>query len=405
MARPPAAGSDACDPSRGWTGRLQGDRNTTLSFGLGSWSLTSRRERGILRAAACAAVFGWQTHASAAGEQDPSPLPIAARVEGEFCSTLEAVEFEAARRSPRLRLLRDVPAEKGRVSIEGRRSVERTGAGANLLLDVPGQAPRLRELWAKDCDELVRAVGFVISVTFDPPAPEPNEPAAPSAPDASKEPTQSEKATLEGAGSAAPSLGSAPLRGEAPTRRRSMEDEGRYAEPGGGPSTAQWRAGLGGSAAFGVSPNPLWGASAFLDVHVGAAPVTGLFRLQLGAETNFGETLAGGNATFQRWTAALFAGPKSEWGRVYVAPTGFARGGVLEARGSDTLESRQHREPWLEAGLAMIFGVEVSSGWFWEVSVAGTRPLTRYAFQFEPVVFHRVSPWLAHVGIFTSAKF
>lgn len=386
-------------PSRGWTRRLEGDRNTDLSFGLGSWPQAGWRKRGSLLVGACIALLGWQDAAQAAAEEGREPLHVAARVEGAFCSTLEAVEVEASRRSPRLRLLREATAPTGSVLIEGLATEARPGAGANLSLNVSGQAPRRRELWAKDCDELVRAVGFVISVTFDPPAPELDEPELPNdvpRPDAN------------GAAKPAPPAEPrpvTPLDVETPVLGSTAE-RGTDAVRVGGASATHWRAGLGASAGLGVAPNPLWGAAAFIELDFGAVqPVSALLRLQLGAETNFGKEFAGGRATFRLWTASVFAGPRSKWGRVYVAPTGFARGGVLESQGSDTLESRQHSEPWFEAGLAMIFGVEVLSGWFWEVNGGGARPLTQYAFQFEPVVFHRVSPWLAHVGIYTSAKF
>lgn len=306
-----------------------------------------------------------------------------------FCGELTAVQDEAARRSPRLRFV-DAAAHSGkRVVIRGLSDAKKNGVGASVDLESSAQSQH-RELWAKDCGELVRAVGFVISVTFDPPAPEVTAPEPEPAPLGLEESQPNE------------------TKANSPNSQLEVTDiyDFKMAPIFGVDPPSRIRGGIGATSVWGVAPGPIWGAAVSLQADFASdAPWGALARLELAGGTSFARDFDGGTAEFQRFSAALFFGPTLNQGDVQVALAGFGRGGVLRALGRDTIDPRSYNRPWFDAGLALFVSVELLSDWFMEFELAGSRTLTRYAFQFEPVIFHTVSPWLAHVGIHTSTTF
>lgn len=397
-----------------WTGRGQGGTNTTLSFRSGyrfqkpqrRWARRHGSWPGALAFGWFATTFIGRTSAVALGEPDSRTpkqsvevLPIEAQVEGVFCGTAAQVETETRRRSPRVHFVREADAGR-RVTIRGLERPGQAGVGASVTLTAAFDESQ-RELWAKNCEELVRAVGFVISVTFDPPAPDLGE--TDSAPEGQVE---KDGKSLEGS---PPPPRSSVSRAKAPTTSPSNPSDiydVDVAPNFGINPPSRIRGGLGVSTVWGVAPGLMWGAAGFLHADFAAdQALGGWVRVQVAGDTSFGQSFDGGVAEFQRLTGALFVGPRWSVGDFHLAPAGVGRGGVFQARGRDTIDARAYRRPWFEAGLALMVGVELFPDWFLELELAGSRAFTRYAFQFEPVVFHDVSPWLAHAGIYTSTSF
>lgn len=320
--------------------------------------------------------------------EGPSRLSVAMTGDSEFCGELTAVRDEATRRSPRMYFVDAGEGSNRRVTVRGLSDAQKSGVGASVHLESPKQSQH-RELWAKDCGELVRAVGFVISVTFDPPSPEVTLPADPEpAPLAENPPNES--------------------RANSPNSEFEVTDiyDFKMAPIFGIEPPTRVRGGIGATSSLGVAPNPIWGGALSLQADFASDATWGaLTRLELAGGTSFARDFEGGTAEFQRLSASLFVGPTLNPGGVQVAVAGFGRGGVLRALGRDTMDPRSYDRPWFDAGLALFVNVELLSDWFLEFEVAGSRALARYAFQFEPIIFHRVSPWLTHVGIHTSTTF
>jgi hypothetical protein len=353
-----------------------------------------RKHKGALRCAALC--FAWVAIAGAQGAPearsngaDPSTarLPVVVQVAGEACFESAAIAEEVASRSPRIALL---PAES-----TAPRSVTivipaAAGAelGAWLTLEGAG-APLRRELWAKSCTELVRAIGFVISVTFDPPAPPRAEQEEPETP--------SPSGVAKGPAAAPPPRSS----------ERSPQPHRDALAPIAAPRLWRIGPGVGGRVVWGVAPSPLWGVSALVDLQVYPPQSVGmLLRLEgtYGASQSYKS--AGGTAVFRAWTGGAHV--CAVWplgGPWLLSPCLVGRGGMITAQGRATLESRRAQRPWWEIGGNALLQLRISPNWYLSTSVGGTRPLTRYAFQFEPDVFHRVSAWLADVGISTTTAF
>lgn len=313
-----------------------------------------------------------------------------------FCSTVDDVELEVTRRSPRIRFVAPVGSASRRVTIAGQAGMGAEPVGAVVELRTEGEAELNRELWAKSCDELVRAVGFVISITYDPPAP--------AAVEAVSEPEPPPRAEVK---PKPPSV--TPV--QAVPRQERGHDVGLDASPeaadlGLAADESRWRLGLGGSAAFGIAPSALWGGSAFAAMSWGPSyGAGGLVRIGVGGDVSSARGFAGGVAAFQRYTGELALGPEWHLGAVHFGAAAVGRAGLVRARGRSTIQPQSHDRPWAEAGAAVLGRTEFLQGWYLEAELAVSKPLTRYAFQFDPLVFHRVSSWLTHVGIAASAAF
>jgi hypothetical protein len=255
-----------------------------------------------------------------------------------------------------------------------------------------------RDLWAKSCDELVRAVGFVISVTYDPPSPDVLESIDEASAPSSDATTVATKAN--------PPASVTVVRPQPPSANPEF-DVKEQADGGVGQADgAQWRIGLGGTAGWGVAPSPLWGAAGFAAMSWGPAyGAGGVLRIALEGDFSRAEGFSGGVATFRRWSGALALGPEWHLGAAHLGVAVTGRAGLIQAQGRSTLEPKSYDRPWLEAGAAVLGRVELVAGCYLEADLAVSKPLTRYAFQFDPVVFHRVSSWLTHVGIAASAAF
>lgn len=324
------------------------------------------------------------------GSDELRRVSVAMTGDSTFCGKLTAVQQEVTRRSPRLQFVAAGERPDQRVSLQGLSDPKRSGVGAAVDLESSSQAQR-RELWAKDCGELVRAVGFVISVTFDPPAPE-------GAPEFEQE------LAPESSGANEPNEASS----NSPISESEVRDiyDFEMAPLFGIDPPTRIRGGIGVHSSWGIAPGPIWGGALALQADFASdAPWGALARLELAGGTSFARDFDGGTAEFQRLSASLYLGPTLNQGRVQTSLAGFGRGGVLRALGRDTIDPRSYNRPWFDAGLALFVSVELLSDWFLEFELAGARTLTRYAFQFEPIIFHRVSPWLTHVGIHTSTTF
>lgn len=315
-------------------------------------------------------------------------MVVGLEVAPSFCGERAEVVDEVALRSSRIRLVSGETTDN-RVTVAGAAS----GLEATVALSERSGRVLRRELRARSCEELVRAVGFVISVTYDPPAPE-SEPEP--EPEPEREPVPEPPPKVE------------PVKPR-PTVRVVTQPETDVSSPPSGATDGDsrgWRIGLGGASVWGVAPEPMWGVAAFVAVNWGdgAGPL-GLVRLAAQADLAQQKVFTGGSAEFQRWTGELFLAPEWRLGRFGLAPGVSGRAGILQARGSSTIDQASYDRIWVEVGAGVLGRVELFSGWSLEVEGRVSKPLTRYAFQFDPVVFHRVSSWLGHVGIFASKAF
>lgn len=357
-----------------------------------------RRQLAIVVAllAAVPAALAQPTEVSGAQRQASDVLPVEVSLGPAFCASMGDIEREVTRRSPRVHFVAPTGTEPRQVV------VTRQGAeqfGATVMLRTVADVELRRELSAKSCEDLVKAVGFVISVTYDPPSPEA------AGPEAGREPPLAEPAPKP----VAPKASSpAALTTPAPVSAE-RDPEFDYAEPGdigsrGGTST--WRVGLGGAATWGVAPRSLWGAAAFAAMSWGPRfGAGGLVRISASGDFHGAAAFPGGVAVFRRWSGELAVGPEWHLGGVHLGVAATGRAGLLRAAGRSTLEPQSYDRLWLDAGAAVLGRAELFDGWFLETELGLGKPLTRYAFQFDPIVFHRVSSWLIHVGIAASAAF
>lgn len=324
------------------------------------------------------------------------PLPVAVEVGTTFCAAVEAVQSEVTRRSPRIRFVPPGGAELRQVRVGGPSGPNGGSYFGTVSLRTTAGAEFQRELEAKTCEDLVRAVGFVISVTYDPPAPE----ALPPGDGPAEVPATSAADTPEPA-PAPTAVGS--TKGKAPDPTDVLEVPGPGEAPG---SVPQWRVGLAGSALWGVAPSVMLGGAGF--VALGWGPergAGGLVRILFAGDVGGAEAFPGGVAAFQRWSGQLALGPEWHLGAVHLGLAATGRAGVVRAEGRATVEPQRYDRLWLDGGGSVLARVEVLAPWHLETELALTKPLTRYAFQFDPVVFHRVSSWLVHAGIAASVAF
>ncbi len=319
------------------------------------------------------------------------PLPVQVTVAASFCASAADVEAEVTRRSPQLRF---VPSSAARqATIDGQARDASGQVGAVLVLRTEMGLVQNRELWAKSCDDLVKAVGFVVSVTYDPPEPQPLE--------AAPEPSPEPQAT------SAPPPAPKPTPVAAERRRlRSDADPSPSGPRAADQEPATWRGGLGGNAVWGVAPGPMWGGGAALAVSWGPRfGVGGVARLAASGQVGGPDTFTGGVATFRRWSAELAVGPEWHLGVAHLAAVVTGRAGLLEAVGSSTIEAGSYDRPWFDAGGSILARIELGAGFQVEGELGLARPFTRYAFQFDPFVFHRVSTWLPSAGVLLSIAF
>jgi hypothetical protein len=314
-----------------------------------------------------------QVQAQPDGRQlNGAPIPVVLQLDAAPCLDAAAIREEVARRSPRIEFTADTPpgAPPRRAQVLGAHQVNGGEVGATLVLDGV-EPPVRRELWARDCGELVRAVGFVVSVTFDPPAPPPRS-----------LPQEEPSATPEASTAVTPVA-------ERPQLPR------------------LWRIGpgLGARAVVGLAPTPIWGVVAVVDVLLPNPTSLGaLFRVEgsLGASEVYKSPA--GSAVFRSYTVGLHACPV--WtpgaGAWQLSVCGVGRGGVFAAQGRATLDARHVQRRWFEVGGNALLRFGLSPNWFLNAQVGGSKPLTPFAFQFDPIVFHRVSPWILDVGIFAT---
>lgn len=331
-----------------------------------------------------------QVNTSATPESEP--VVVALEIAPSFCGELAEVIDEVALRSPRIRLVSGDTADN-RVTVAGAAS----GLEATVALRERSGRVSTRELRAnKSCEELVRAVGFVIAVTYDPPAPEVDTeserepvPEPPPKPAAAPRPTTRPVTPVD-----------------VPSGAPDVSDRDPAPSDPAGRTSRQWRVGLGGAAAWGVAPELMWGGALFAAVNWGdAVGPLGLLRLEAQVDLAPQREFVGGSAEFRRVTGELFLAPDWRLGRLGLAPGLSGRAGLLQARGSSTVDQQSYDRIWVEAGAGLLSRLELFSGWSLEAEARLSKPLTRYAFQFDPVVFHRVSSWLGHVGIFASKTF
>lgn len=371
-----------------WTLRGDSGTNQDLRFS------TRGQSRRVCRAARLSATlavstFGGaplalaqQVNASGTSEQESVVVEVA--IAPSFCGEFAPVLDEVALRSPRIRM-RDGETADNRVSVEGGVS----GFEATVVLTERSGRTLRRELRARTCEELIRAVGFVIAVTYDPPAPEIDA-------EPEREPVPEPPPKV------------APVKPR-PTVPFATQPETDISPPSPSESSRAaggWRVGVGGAAVWGVAPEQMWGGAAFVAVNWGddVGPL-GLVRLAAQADLGQQRDFTGGSAEFRRWTGELFLAPEWDLGRFGLAPGVSGRAGLLQARGSSTVDQQSYDRIWVEVGAGLLGRLELFSGWHLEAEGRVSKPLTRYAFQFDPVVFHRVSSWLGHVGIFASKAF
>lgn len=332
---------------------------------------------------------------------EPAARELDVKVGSTFCGSAVDLERETTRRSPSLHFTSG--GLGGEVVVEGVPALGKRGVGARILLQIETGSVE-RELWASTCDELVRAVGFLLSMTYDPPAPEmgeqlplPSDAAA--EPEASAPPVEAEE---EPVGEAVP----APAREDGRVTARVEPVPRPLSHPNAPTSDATWRLGLGPTAAWGPVPGPAWGGMGFIELGWGnPATLSGLVRLGLGADFGPSTQFDGGSAQFRRQLGALWVAPRWTFGAVQLAPSAFARGGLIFARGQATEDARSFQRPWLDVGVAGLASLELGQGLLLDLEVTGSRAMTRYAFQFDPVIFYHVPAWLLGSGVYLSVAF
>lgn len=336
-----------------------------------------------------------QSTTASDGAASREPLPVEVTIEPAFCGRLDDVEREVTRRSPRVHFVSPTGSRRRQVSLGAPASAGAGRVGATVVLRT-GSEQQSRELWAKSCDDLVRAVGFIISVTYDPPSPElvePNGEASTGADAVNRESTETEP-------------NPAPASLVEPTNRESSLEIDDLPERNPDREAGRWRGGLGGAAVWGMAPSATVGAVGFVALSVGAVEGLGaMARVMVGGDFASAQPFEGGEAEFQRWSGQLLVGPEWHVGGFDLGIGATGRAGVIRAQGRSTTEPRSYDRLWLDVGGSVVARLGLSPHWSLEAEVGVSKPLTRYAFQFDPVVFHRVSSWLGHVGLAASVGF
>jgi hypothetical protein len=103
---------------------------------------------------------------------------------------------------------------------------------------------------------------------------------------------------------------------------------------------------------------------------------------------------AAGVARFELWLAEALVCPLGWVGNgshLHVCAAG--GWGFLSARGSQTLEPREHRRPWGMLGGALWGSVRLGEGFALSADAGAGANLVRDSFQFQPEVFYTAGPW------------
>src|SRR5690606_1510314 len=214
-------------------------------------------------------------------------LPVEVTVASTFCGGVDDVEREVTRRSPRVHFVRSVGSEQRQVSVAVPAAPQPGRVGAKVVLRT-GREQQSRELWAKSCDDLVRAVGFIISVTYDPPSPElaTSNGGESAGAEANRRPSDENQPT---ATSAPPEpTGTSAYRESYLDFEVDVPIDRSPGEPG------RWRGGLGASAVWGLAPSATLGGLGFVALSFGAADAVGaMVRVTVSADFSSAEAFDG----------------------------------------------------------------------------------------------------------------
>ena len=366
---------------------------------------------------------------------EPAPTTASARLEiqaGADCSTREELEARVAARSRRIHFDEAATGPSVRAIIT---ATPHGGAVGELTIAQPDGKTASRRLTAPSCAEATDAIALIIALTLDPtsvaarPSSGPARPASTAAPAPmpstaapSPAPAEAERASPAGRPQTGPEVEARESNDRARTERATTErpqaepakasQENREADlaPQPSPPVAEQlrlRAGVGGSAIFGQTPDVLPGFAVYvmgaLDREALWSPAVALWGTYA---SQGGVVEAAGTAAFTFEALGLDACPI----RVGISPfeaRACASGlvGRISANGSETYSPASATHLYAAAGGALLFSVHL--GWILELSgrLGLAASLTRYSFAFSPTVFHETAASLLTMDLGIGVRF
>lgn len=291
------------------------------------------------------------------------------------CVSWSELERRVRARSARIRFVSDETGQRAYAIVQ---QLAAGGFSAELELAQEGAPPASRQVEASKCFEALDALALVIAVTFDPDA------------------TLSTAETVEAALSRArASIDEKATRTQ--QRHAALAPAVARAKP---PDSSSLTVGPVAHATWGPAPGvmPGFGGHARLSGARGGlwAPGVGL-SIDYASRPDF--SAPGGRARFSLTVLSLDLCPSALRGRlVSIRPCAWTSAGRLVASGYDTLDPKTVRRGSWAAGVSLWPSVSLGRGFSAFAVVRGGAALVRDEFQFEPVVFHRVSPLVLSAG-------
>jgi hypothetical protein len=165
--------------------------------------------------------------------------------------------------------------------------------------------------------------------------------------------------------------------------------------------------GLSGEATVGVAPSWMPGVGLFTSFEWALGPLLQP-ALRLGAvrTQRSGFLVTGGTAEFSSTVVTLEACPFSfRAPALSLRPCALLAGGALVAGGSRTSEGQSHTRAWWLSGGSLVLAYTPLPPLEIVAKVSAGAPWSRDQFQFDPVVFHRVSPIVVGAGLGVGLRF
>lgn len=354
-----------------------------------------------------------------------------------LCGSTTDLERRIRLRSERIVFAASEKARRVIARIERRR---RGAFIATLIVQQSSGASSSRRVRAENCEDALDALALIAAVSLDPSSRssqldqalpgssgdkrvsehdaaskrEPLEP-QPSSSDTSPDAPRDAALTKAPAGSKGPrKLGPARQRAKGPAAEPERLVPAASARGPSGSNRSSSIAipftfgiGLSGEANVGVAPRWMPGVGLFTSFEWAAGPLfRPALRLSVVRTQRDGFVVTGGTASFVSTVVTLEVCPFDfRVTSLSLRPCGLLAGGALVASGSQTSARQSHTRAWWLSGGSLVIAYEALPALEIVAKFSAGAPWSRDQFQFEPVVFHRVSAMVVGAGLGVGLRF